>query len=91
MLLVGDASWDYKNPTADDAHYADDKTLDAIEYATATGEDVRLWVVACAHPRLHRRRPRWGERALVHHAAELKPLAESDAMQMAAELLRRLK
>lgn len=72
----------------DDAHYADDKTLDAIEYATANGEGVRLWIAVCAHPRLHRRRPRWGERAQAHHTFELQPLAEDAAMKMAAELLR---
>lgn len=72
----------------DDAHYADDKTLDAIEYATANGRDIRLFIAVCAHPRLHRRRPRWGERAHAHDTFELQPLAESDAMEMAAELLR---
>src|SRR5690606_36189513 len=72
----------------DDAHYADDTSLDALEYATLDGPGIRLWIVACAHPRLDRRRPQWGRRSHIADMVTLEPLDEWSAMRMAAELLR---
>lgn len=71
----------------DDAHLADDVLLDALEYATLGSPGVALWVVVSAHPRLERRRPQWGERTERHELVRLAPLAESAAIELAAELL----
>lgn len=93
LLELGDAMRQTaaKRPVVviiDDIHYADDRTLDTIEYATLNGSGIALWIVVCAHPRLLRRRPHWGERANRHHQAVLAPLSEPAAMEMAADLLR---
>lgn len=69
----------------DDAHFADDATLDAIEYAASAGVSERLWILTLARPSFHEARPRWGERA-AHQTRQLGPL-EADA---GAELCRRL-
>ncbi|MCG8421983.1 MAG: protein kinase [Proteobacteria bacterium] len=71
----------------DDAHNADEVTLDAIEYATLDRDDTPLWVAVCAHPRLDQRCPQWGRRANRHHGATLTQLDEKQAMTLAAELL----
>src|SRR5690606_18887458 len=72
----------------DDAHYADDFTLDALEYAALDGPGIGLWVVVCAHPRLEKRRPQWGRHAHRHTMIRLGPLDPKAAMDMAAALLR---
>ncbi|MCG8417468.1 MAG: protein kinase [Proteobacteria bacterium] len=70
----------------DDAHFADDSTLEAVEYATRQA-GAPLLVIAFAEPRFTRRR-HWGERAHRHQRLTVEPLGESDAMALAAEFLR---
>ncbi len=68
----------------DDAHLADDRVLDAVEYATLV--ELQLLVVALGRPSLVTARPALGRRAGRFEAFELGPL---DA-QSAAALCRRL-
>ncbi|WP_437781427.1 protein kinase domain-containing protein [Sorangium sp. So ce1097] len=72
----------------DDAHWADDALVDALEYATLDGAGVALWVVVAAHPRFDVVRRAWGARTQRHRRAALAPLDEEAAMELAAELLR---
>lgn len=72
----------------DDAHWADDVVLDALEYATLSGEGRPLWVVVVAHPRFEQARWGWGSRAERHDRVVLAPLAEAAAMELAAQLLK---
>ncbi|WP_437835253.1 serine/threonine-protein kinase [Sorangium sp. So ce1153] len=72
----------------DDAHWADDALVDALEYATLDGAGVALWVVVAAHPRFEQVRRAWGARTQRHRRAALAPLDEEAAMALAAELLR---
>ncbi|XXX77916.1 protein kinase [Sorangium sp. So ce134] len=72
----------------DDAHWADDALVDALEYATLDGAGVALWVVVAAHPRFEQARRAWGARTHRHRRVALAPLDETAAMALAAELLR---
>ncbi|HJZ85777.1 MAG TPA: protein kinase [Polyangia bacterium] len=70
----------------DDAHFADQTTLDALELATLPESEAALWVCVLARPSFERARPRWAERAARHDLIRLGAL-EPDA---AAGLCRRL-
>ncbi|MCG8422142.1 MAG: protein kinase [Proteobacteria bacterium] len=70
----------------DDAHYADETTLDALEYATLAENRVPLWVCVLADPIFDRARPVWANRAGRTLRIELTPLVED----IAAALCRRL-
>ncbi|WP_437481481.1 protein kinase [Sorangium sp. So ce1014] len=71
----------------DDAHWADDAALDALELATLDAPGCSLWVLVAAHPRFEDMRRSWGARAERHDRAVLERLSEQDAMRLAAELL----
>ncbi|MGK3999715.1 protein kinase domain-containing protein [Sorangium sp. So ce1024] len=71
----------------DDAHWADDAALDALEFATLDAAGCRLWVLVTAHPRFEDMRRSWGARAERHDRAALGRLSEQDAMRLAAALL----
>ncbi|WP_437913991.1 protein kinase [Sorangium sp. So ce302] len=71
----------------DDAHWADDALLDALEVATLDGAGVALWVVVAAHPRFEQLRPGWGTRTQRFEKRALLPLDEGAGMRLAAELL----
>ncbi|AUX19753.1 protein kinase [Sorangium cellulosum] len=71
----------------DDADWADDALLDALELATLDGAGVSLWVVVAAHPRFEQLRPGWGTRTQRFDRTTLAPLDERAGMRLAAELL----
>jgi tetratricopeptide (TPR) repeat protein len=71
----------------DDAHHADDATLEALEYATLPEADAPLWVCIAARPSLAQMKPSWGERAAAHLRLELGPLPTEAATQLARRLL----
>jgi hypothetical protein len=58
----------------DDAHLADDATLDALELATLPGPGAPLWICVFARPTFDRLRPQWGQRAASRHSERLQPL-----------------
>lgn len=70
----------------DDAHWADDATLDALELSTLQGP-ASLWVVVAAHPRFEDARRGWGGRAERHDRVVLGPLGEAAGKELAAALL----
>ena len=77
-------------PTAiilDDLHLAEHDLLDALEYATLGGEQLRLWVLGIASPRIETRRPELGQRAERHRRDALPPLEEDAAVSLTASLL----
>lgn len=71
----------------DDAHWADDTALDALEYATLNAEGCPLWVLVTANPRFENVRRTWGSRSQRHDRVTLEPLEEEAGMLLAAELL----
>ncbi|NUQ78438.1 MAG: protein kinase [Polyangiaceae bacterium] len=70
----------------DNAHWANDTLLDALEYATID-PGCALWVLVTAHPRLDAVRHQWGARAHRHDHVVLDPLDEEAGMSIAARLL----
>ena len=71
----------------DDAHWADDAVLDALEYATLDGAGVALWAVVVAHPRFDSLRRTWGTRTQRFDKLSLAPLDEASGTELAAALL----
>lgn len=73
--------------TLDDAHLADDRVLDALEYATLAGEPRPLLAVLLGRPALAAARPALGARAGQRELVELEPLREADAATLCRHLL----
>jgi tetratricopeptide (TPR) repeat protein len=71
----------------DDAHFADDATLDALEYATLREGGARIWALAFVRPTFQKGRPMWATRAARAPAMTLGPLEASDAADLARVLL----
>jgi predicted ATPase len=71
----------------DNAHWADEAALDALEYATLDASGCPLWVLVTAHPRFEDMRRSWGSRAERHDRFVLQPLSEAAGMRLTAELL----
>ncbi|HVG57441.1 MAG TPA: protein kinase [Hyalangium sp.] len=72
----------------DDAHFADDTALDALEFACLAEAKVPLWVCVLARPDFARSRSSWGMRAAHRVTLTLEPLAPSDAQVLCRILLR---
>ncbi|MET0285796.1 MAG: protein kinase [Polyangiales bacterium] len=71
----------------DDAHQADDATLDALEYATLREARARIWVCVLARPAFAAARPAWGARAASSQQTSLEALAPLEAADLARRLL----
>jgi hypothetical protein len=69
----------------DDAHWADDTLLDALEQATAA--DLPLWVCALGRPVFADARPTWGQRAAAVTSERLEPLDRDSAATLCRHLL----
>jgi eukaryotic-like serine/threonine-protein kinase len=72
----------------DDAHYADETTLDAIEYATLAEVRAPLWVCVLAAKSFVSARPSWSKRACQVRRIELGPLDSDSAAELCRRLLR---
>jgi tetratricopeptide (TPR) repeat protein len=71
----------------DDAQWADDVVLDALEHATAAGRTAEIWCVVLARPGFADIRPTWGQRAASHHRRQLEALTRDDARELCRQLL----
>jgi tetratricopeptide (TPR) repeat protein len=71
----------------DDAHFADDATLDALEYAALAEVKLPLWVCVTARPSFERARPAWGKRAAQARTVRLTPLDRDSARALCRMLL----
>ncbi len=71
----------------DDAHLADEATLDALEYATRKEVPSPLWICVLARPTFAASRPAWGSRAGVSRRIVLTELEPKDAVELARRLL----
>jgi tetratricopeptide (TPR) repeat protein len=70
----------------DDAHWADDTLLGALEQATVS--DLPLWICAFGRPGFAASRPTWGRRAAQARSLRLEPLAHESAVALCRHLLR---
>jgi tetratricopeptide (TPR) repeat protein len=71
----------------DDAHFADDATLAALEYAALAEARGPLWICAVTRPGFGEARPTWGERAAHHETRTLGPLDAASAAALCRRLL----
>jgi hypothetical protein len=70
----------------DDAHWATDTLLDALEQATVY--ELPLWICAIARPAFAETRPTWGQRASHLRVDRIGPLDAASARELCRQLLR---
>ncbi|MBK9943205.1 MAG: AAA family ATPase [Kouleothrix sp.] len=71
----------------EDLHWADDGSLDAIEYLARACEQLPALFVVLARPALFDRRPGWGTEVPAHTRMALRPLNEAESRHMLAQIL----
>jgi predicted ATPase/class 3 adenylate cyclase len=74
----------------DDLHWADDGSLDFVNYLAEVAHDLPILVVCLARPVLFERRPRWSSGQAAHARIELTPLGKRGSRELAEVLLQRL-
>jgi serine/threonine protein kinase/tetratricopeptide (TPR) repeat protein len=72
----------------DDIHWADDGSLDFVDYLTRQCAASPILVMCLARPTLLERRPAWGEGAERHTRILLQPLSKKESRQLVEEILR---
>src|SRR5215218_4833776 len=72
----------------DDIHWADDGSLDFIDYLAQNCAHVPLMILCLARPPLLERRPAWGEGRERHTRLALQPLSKKESRQLVEEILR---
>jgi serine/threonine protein kinase/tetratricopeptide (TPR) repeat protein len=73
----------------DDIHWADDGSLDFIDYLTRNCADSTVMVLCLTRPTLLERRPSWGEGRERHTRLSLQPLSKKESRQLVEEILKR--
>ncbi len=73
----------------EDAHWADDATLDWLVDLDRWLRDRPVLVVVTARPSLLERRPHWGEGLDAHAVLRLEPLSRRDSVRLVAEIMQR--
>jgi class 3 adenylate cyclase/tetratricopeptide (TPR) repeat protein/predicted Ser/Thr protein kinase len=73
----------------DDIHWADDGSLDFIDYLARECADAPVMILCLARPLLLERRPAWGEGRERHERVRLQPLSKKESRQLVEEILRR--
>ncbi len=71
----------------EDAHFVDETTLDAIEYAALAEAACPLWICVVGRPAFGRGRTGWAGRAAERHEITLPPLEPAAAAELARRLL----
>lgn len=72
----------------DDIHWADDGSLDFVDYLARTCADVPMLILCLARPVLLERRPSWGEGEAAHTRVQLQPLSKRESRHLVEEILR---
>jgi serine/threonine protein kinase/tetratricopeptide (TPR) repeat protein len=73
----------------DDIHWADDGSLDFIDYLALHCAQDPVMLLCLARPALLERRPAWGEGRERHTRLTLQPLSKKESRQLVEEILRR--
>jgi class 3 adenylate cyclase/tetratricopeptide (TPR) repeat protein len=74
----------------DDLHWADDGSLDFLNYLFQVNRDMPMLVLALARPSLFERRSDWTGQESIHQRIDLLPLDKSYSRALSDELLRKL-
>jgi tetratricopeptide (TPR) repeat protein len=73
----------------EDIHWADDSSLDLLDYLVTMIPDTRLLVVCLARPSLFDRRPNWGEGQEIYTRIHLKSLSRRASRELVREILQK--
>jgi ABC-type oligopeptide transport system substrate-binding subunit/class 3 adenylate cyclase len=73
----------------EDIHWADDSSLDLLNYLVTVIPDSGLLVICLARPPLFERRPSWGEGQEIHTQIILKPLSRRASRALVGEILQK--
>lgn len=71
----------------DDAHYADETTLSALEYAARAEVSAPIWICALGRPTFAEAHPSWGDRAASREVHRLEALDPASAAELCRKLL----
>jgi class 3 adenylate cyclase/tetratricopeptide (TPR) repeat protein len=74
----------------DDVHWADDSSLDAVNYISLNKPKQRILFVCLSRPVLLERRPHWGEGQVGHSRLTLQPLSKRESRRLIGEILTKL-
>jgi len=74
----------------DDLQWADDDSLDFLNYLLEVNHDVPMLVIGMTRPELYERRPKWPVSDVSASRIDLQPLSRTDSQRLANELLNRL-
>ena len=74
----------------EDLHWADDESLDFLNYLAEVNRDVPLLVLAFTRPTLFERRADWRSTENIHQRIDLQPLGQNMSRLLAGELLQKL-
>nr|WP_316644160.1 adenylate/guanylate cyclase domain-containing protein [uncultured Roseateles sp.] len=74
----------------DDLHWADDGSLDFVNYLLQVNRDVPTLMLGLSRPALFERRPDWAQVEAVHQRIDLQPLDKRGSRELANVLLQRL-
>ncbi|MBN1209787.1 MAG: AAA family ATPase [Myxococcaceae bacterium] len=72
----------------EDIHWADDSTLDTVNWLEERMGRLRLLIVCAGRGALYERRPYWGEGEARHTRVALKPLTKRESRELVDEILR---
>jgi ABC-type oligopeptide transport system substrate-binding subunit/class 3 adenylate cyclase len=73
----------------EDVHWADDSSLDLLNYLVTALPNTRLLIMCLARPHLYERRPNWGEGQDFHTEINLKPLSQRASRALVSEILQK--
>ena len=73
----------------EDLHWADDASLDVVDYLSRALQASRAFVVGLGRPEFLERRPQWGLGQLYQSRLELAPLTRHASRQLLAEILKK--
>lgn len=74
----------------EDIHWADDSSLEVIDYLARACERLPLMLLAVTRPALFERRPAWGSEHPNSTRIALRPLNETDSRSLVAQILRQI-
>jgi len=74
----------------EDMHWADDKSLDALNHIVRENRNEHLLITCLARPDLLDRRPGWGSGEPFHKRFELRPLSKRESRKLVKEILQKV-
>jgi class 3 adenylate cyclase/predicted ATPase len=74
----------------EDLHWADDGSIDFLNYLARVGRDLPILIVCLARPALYERRKDWGNPEGMHRRVDVTTLDPGSTLLLAEELLKKL-